>query len=314
MNINKASQKPFQKWQSAMRESLWGIEWVFIGFLLCVSGGCQSALSFDGDAAYKHVVAQCEFGPRFIGTEAARETSEYIAQHLQKYGCQPTVPEFDFRGVTLRNVLGRVGKSGKPCVILGTHYDTRRFADSDLDRPTAPVLGANDGASGVAVLLELARCLDRDKLTSEVRFAFFDGEDQGGIQDWPWSVGARYMAEHLDTRPVYVIIVDMIGDANQQIYWEHNSDRPLQQHIWNIAAQLGYAGSFLPDYKYSIIDDHIPFRDRGITAVDLIDFDYPYWHTTEDTPDKVSAQSLARVGRILEELLERSPYRAAKGS
>jgi Zn-dependent M28 family amino/carboxypeptidase len=122
-------------------------------------------------------------------------------------------------------------------------------------------------------------------------------------------VGARYVAEHLTVTPTYVIVVDMIGDADQKIYWERTSDRDLQPYLWRIANDLGYGAAFIPQYKYAITDDHTPFLERGIRAIDIIDFDYPYWHTTQDTPDKVSAASLERVGRVLQELLENQPYK-----
>jgi len=112
------------------------------------------------------------------------------------------------------------------------------------------------------------------------------------------------MAEHLTITPESVIVVDMIGDADQNIYYERNSNPLLQTQLWGIAATLGYSDTFVAEYKYAIYDDHWPFIDRGIPAVDIIDFDYAYWHTTQDTPDKVSPESLKRVGRVLEVWLE----------
>ena len=270
---------------------------------------CGSDATFDGERAFKHIMSQCDLGPRYPGSEGARATIALILSSLEDQRIQGQEQEFIYREVTLRNVMAKLGEGRGPIVIVGTHYDTRRYADSDSLNPKAPVLGGNDGASGVAVLLELARCLDRERLENEVWFAFFDGEDQGGIENWPWSVGAEYMASRLDEQPSYVIIIDMIGDADQVIYWERNSDIDLQRHLWEIAAELGYQQHFVQRHKYSIIDDHIPFVRRGIVAVNMIDLDYPYWHTTDDTPDKVSPESLMRVGSILETMLERKPYR-----
>jgi Zn-dependent M28 family amino/carboxypeptidase len=170
-----------------------------------------------------------------------------------------------------------------------------------------PVPGANDGASGVAVLLELARTLNVEKAAHEVWLVFFDAEDQGDINGWPFSVGAAHMAEHLSIEPEAVVVVDMIGDAEQEIFYEHYSDAQLQETLWTIAAELGYDEYFIPRHRWAIIDDHYPFRQQGLVAVDIIDFDYPYWHTTEDTPDKVSADSLQRVGRVVETWLEEYP-------
>jgi glutaminyl-peptide cyclotransferase len=154
------------------------------------------------------------------------------------------------------------------------------------------------------VLLELARVVDLSAVDGSVWLVFFDAEDNGRLDGWDWIVGSRRFAESLDFQPEYVIVVDMIGDADQSIYLEANSDPVLQDHIWKIAARLGYADYFIPEVRHSMLDDHTPFLERGITAVDIIDFDYPYWHTVSDTADKVSAESLERVGRTLETLLE----------
>lgn len=189
-------------------------------------------------------------------------------------------------------------------MIIGAHYDTRRRADRDKTNPTALVPGADDGASGVAVLLELARVLDAKKLRNQVWLAFFDAEDNAGLDGWDGTVGSRYMAQNLKVKPVVVIVVDMVGDADQQIYFDQNSDRQWNQRIWAVAAELGYAKYFIPQPRRAVLDDHTPFAQQGIPAVDIIDFDYPYWHTTADTLDKLSPESLEHVGRTLQALLE----------
>ena len=112
------------------------------------------------------------------------------------------------------------------------------------------------------------------------------------------------MAAHLSNRPAFVIIVDMIGDADQQIFYEGNSDPKLMESIWETAADLGFEDTFVPEYRHTMLDDHTPFIQLGIPAVDIIDFDYPYWHTTNDTIDKVSSTSLMRVGKTVEAFLE----------
>jgi len=187
-------------------------------------------------------------------------------------------------------------------IVLGAHYDTRLSADEE--DPSVSVMGANDGASGVAVLLELARTLDRDKLQNEVWLAFFDAEDNGHLNGWEWCVGSSYMAAHLEIAPEAVVVVDMIGDADQQLFLERNSDPALQMRLWEIGATLGYTDTYISEYRWTMYDDHVPFAQQGIVAVDIIDFDYPYWHTTQDTRDKVSAASLERVGRVIEVWLE----------
>ncbi|RLC98168.1 MAG: hypothetical protein DRI77_05660 [Chloroflexi bacterium] len=136
--------------------------------------------------------------------------------------------------------------------------------------------------------------------------AFFDAEDNGQLDGWDWCVGSDYMAKHLEVQPAAVVVVDMIGDADQQLYLERNSDPTLQKQLWQIAATLGYTETFISAYRWAILDDHFPFTQQGIPAVDIIDFDYPYWHTTQDTADKVSPDSLERVGRVLEVWLEES--------
>lgn len=259
---------------------------------------------FDGGAAMQHAEAQMAFGPRPTGSEASWQTGEYILSVLAQYGWTAEAQPFEYQGVAGRNLIGRSGASSEPVIILGAHYDTRRRADEDPDAPDQPVPGANDGASGVAVLLELARVLDRDAVNREVWLAFFDAEDNGRLDGWDWIAGSSYFASHLEINPEYVIIVDMIGDIDQEIYFEANSNRLLQAHLWSIAAELGYGEYFIPQVNHSMLDDHTPFLEASIPAVDLIDFDYPYWHTTHDTLDKISPQSLDRVGRVLEVFLE----------
>jgi glutaminyl-peptide cyclotransferase len=257
-------------------------------------------LLFDGQSAYAHVTAQCDLGFRPTGSEAGWATGDYIITGLEEQGWAVETEEFTYRDTPVRNVVGRVGEG--PVIVLGAHYDTRRSADQE--DPSVPVMGANDGASGVAVLLELARTLDRDALQHQVWLAFFDAEDNGHLDGWEWCVGSSYMAANLEVTPEAVVVVDMIGDADQQIFLERNSDAALQAQLWGIAATLGYTDTFISEYRWAMYDDHVPFAQRGITAVDMIDFDYPYWHTTQDTPDKVSAESLERVGRVLEVWLE----------
>ncbi|MGB9593950.1 MAG: M28 family peptidase, partial [Anaerolineae bacterium] len=157
--------------------------------------------------------------------------------------------------------------------------------------------------SGVAVLLELARVYDPAKSKYEVVLAFFDGEDKGGIDGWPFSVGADIVAGRLAAGLSKMILVDMVGDGDLQIYLEGNSDPQLAAEIWDVAHRLGLGDRFVPQVRYTLMDDHVPFLRRGVPSVDVIDFDYPYWHTTADTADKVSAKSLEIVGRVLLEYL-----------
>lgn len=212
-------------------------------------------------------------------------------------------------GQPVRNVISKLGQ-GHPWIILGAHYDSRILADHDpnIQNQKLPVPGANDGASGVSVLLELGRILpgyflEEHKISNyranQIWLVFFDAEDNGNIPGWDWILGSRAFVNKLEEQPDAVVIVDMIGDENLNIYIEKNSDQNLSEEIWSLASDLGYSTYFIPIQKYSILDDHIPFIEAGITAIDIIDFDYEYWHTIEDTIDKTSAQSLQIVGDTL---------------
>lgn len=261
--------------------------------------------TFTGDLAYPWVTRQCDFGYRITGTEAHQKTGDMIIEELRDLGWDVREQTFAYMDVTARNILAWKGDG--PAVLVGAHYDTRRAADQE--DPSTPVMGANDGASGVAVLLELARALDWETVDNRVYLAFFDVEDNGRLDGWDWIVGSTYMAEHwgeAGESPLQaMVLVDMIGDADQQVYYERNSHPDLSRALWAIAAELGYTDRIIPEYKHSMLDDHIPFVRAGIPAVDMIDFDYPYWHTTQDTPDKVSAESLEAIGRTLEVWLEK---------
>ena len=254
---------------------------------------------FDGDRALQHINTQLDFGPRTLGSVGHDKIVPWMVDELRSTDWDVTVQELPYGEYVIRNVIAKRG-AGKPWIILGAHYDTRFFADQDPDPEMhlQPVPGANDGASGVAVLLELARIIPVD-LPGEIWLVFFDAEDNGNIPGWDWILGSRAFVDELEAHPDAVVIVDMIGDANQEIYLEKNSNPELRREIWQIAEDLGYVDHFIPQPGYGILDDHIPFLQAGIPAVDIIDFDYPAWHTVDDTIDKVSAQSLQVVGEVL---------------
>ena len=262
--------------------------------------------TFQGDLAYEYVVAQMEFGPRITGSAEHAAAGDYIVGEVRALGWVVEIQPFVYQDTPARNFIAKANVGRGPVLILGAHYDTRRRADQDAQNPTAPVPGANDGASGVAVLLELARSLDLESVPYEVWLAFFDAEDNGNLDGWDWIAGSSFMAANLTVTPTAMILVDMIGDVDQQIYFDQNSDSELSARVWRTAADLGYDEYFLPLARYAMIDDHTPFARRGIPSIDIIDFDYPYWHTTADTADKVSAASLERVGRTLETFVEES--------
>ena len=259
---------------------------------------------FDGQRALEHVEKQVAFGPRTPGSSGHAQVQEWMRAELSTSGWDSRIQIAEMLGHPIQNVIAYRGDE-QPKIILAAHYDTRMVADNDPDpaKMTDPVLGANDGASGVAVLLELGRVLPENSLP--IWLVFFDAEDNGRIEGWDWILGSRAFVDELDFRPEAVVIVDMIGDADQNIYIERNSNPELTKEIWDIAAELGYEENFIPEPKYSILDDHTPFLQAGIPAIDIIDFDYPYWHTTNDTVDKVSAESLAAVGNTLQKWIIR---------
>jgi Zn-dependent M28 family amino/carboxypeptidase len=271
----------------------------FVGSGLLAGCGRRVGLLFDGEAAFALATQQMRFGARVPGSEAHVQGGEWIAAQLESTGWSVEIGSFEYRGVALRNIVGRSGDSAAGPILLGAHYDTRPRADRDLVDPSAPVPGANDGASGVAVLLELARTLPAQLSGQEVWLVFFDGEDSGGLDGWDWSAGSAAFAAGLQETPQAVVVVDMVGDSDLQLPRERNSDPLLASQIWSVARQQG-ATAFSDDVGPSIVDDHIPFLNRGIPAVDIIDFDYPYYHTTADTLDKISPASLEQVGRVLE--------------
>jgi len=256
---------------------------------------------FDGDQAFAYAEKQVSFGPRFTGSEGHAQTQQWIKEELIKNGWEVEFQPFDFYGQPGKNIIAFRNAEAKfeSWVLIGAHYDTRLFADEDPDpnKRGLPVLGANDGASGVAVLLELSRILPEFRST-KVWLVFFDAEDNGNIQDYDWIQGSSYFVNQLDEYPDQVIIVDMVGDRDQNIYIEITSDRSLMVQLWKTAENLEI-DSFIMEEKYAILDDHTPFLRKGISSADIIDFDYPYWHTTEDTLDKISAKSLQNVGDVL---------------
>jgi Zn-dependent M28 family amino/carboxypeptidase len=279
-----------------------------IGLLLVIAVGWYAyalrsqpgpaSVSFDGNRAYADVQTQVAFGPRMPGTDGHAQIVAWMRAELESAGWQVEVQESEALGHPVQNIVAKRGDAS-PQIILGAHYDSRIFADNDPtpENRTQPVPAANDGASGVAVLLELARTLPQDSVPTWL--VFFDAEDNGRIEGWDWILGSREFVKNNVVQPHAVVVIDMIGDADLNIYKERNSNPELTDEIWGVAKNLGYENQFIPSYKFSMEDDHTPFLEAGIPAVDLIDFDYPYWHTIADTPDKVSAASLEAVGKTL---------------
>lgn len=279
---------------------------IILGLALIVAGWYAASFltvgaapeSFDGSRAYADVQTQVDMGPRTPGSAGHAQIREWMRNELESAGWIVEVHETERLGHPIYNIIAKRGEE-PPQIVLGAHYDTRFVADHDPDesKRNQPVPGANDGASGVAVLLELARTLPDD--TVLIWLVFFDAEDNGRVDDWDWIMGSRAFVEEVPIQPQAVVIVDMVGDADLNLYYEMNSNPLIRAEIWQKAETLGYGNVFIQEEKHSMLDDHTPFLEKGIPAVDIIDFDYAYYHSTEDTPDKVSAESLHAVGDTL---------------
>lgn len=283
------------------------------------TGGTTAARpAFSGDEAYSFLKAQCDFGPRKPGTDAHEKCRDFILHTLTPYVDKVDTQKWtwrdDSRGVTLpfTNIIGVINPSATRKIMLFTHWDTRPTADQELDASNKqkPILGADDGASGTAVLLELARVFHQQKPNVCVELLFVDGEDWGPGEDKMY-LGAIHFAQNPGVyKPEYAILLDMIGDKDLNVYREKSSEfyAPLLDNkVWSAAAALGYTQQFPNAPKWQISDDHDSFNAAGIPAIDLIDFDYAYWHTLGDTPDKCSAQSLKVVGDVCEKVLYDEP-------
>lgn len=289
----------------------------------------EKAVSFEGARAYDLLKAQCDFGPRPMGTEAHEKTAAWLQAQLalvtdevtpQKWN--ETIRKGPGAGNTyaFTNVFGIIrgsddkGKDAQkivPALMLSAHWDTRPVADMDEIQANRgkPILGANDGASGVATLLEVARVLHANRPRKTIVFAFWDGEDLGEFLH-----GSTYFARHSREaqwkrfRAQQGILIDMIGDADLRCNRELNSidyAPQLWEDFHSAAAEVGKS-QYFNGRALAITDDHVPLNKAGIPTIDLIDFDYPYWHTVEDTPDKCSPASLEVIGKVLLHFIARS--------
>ena len=273
-----------------------------IFFLLCVSG-CGSA--GNTIELMPLVQQQMDLGPRTPGSEAHARFIEQTSAMLLESGWKVTCETETYQRRTVQNIVAdRGAEDAESWIVIGAHYDSRITADQEKQQENRlkPVPAANDGASGAAVLLGLAKTLP-DLPGKKVTLAFFDAEDQGRVMGWPdWCLGSALLAEKygkLERKPDAVIVIDMIGDADLNIYREKNSDRALTDTLFAIAEKKGLSKKFINSEKYTMYDDHVPFIEQGIPAADLIDFDYPWWHTLEDTADKLSEESLQAVYKVL---------------
>jgi glutaminyl-peptide cyclotransferase len=288
------------------------------GLVACHSdrSGQQPAREFDGERAYGYLSEQMAFGPRIPGTSGHEREGDWLATQLRATADTLVVQAFTHvtrAGDTLhlRNFLARFEPTATDRVLYLAHWDTRPHADHSPIPALRkmPVPGADDGASGVAVLLGVADALKAKRPTMGVDLLFVDGEDYGDFADTnDVLIGSRYFAHHQPAGypPLFAVLFDMVGAKDLQIYYEANSQAGAPEvvdRVWRTARDLGYERYFLPGVKYDLIDDHVALQRAGIHAIDVVDFDYPPWHTTEDTIDKVSAASLQIVGDVAVALL-----------
>jgi hypothetical protein len=261
---------------------------------------------FDGKRAYAHVAKQVSFGPRPSGSQAILQTQDYILAELSSYGCAVDTDAFNAQTpagpIAMENILVKVPGDKPAIVLLGTHYDTKK-----LDN----FVGADDGASSTAVLLELARLLCAQHRPYPVWIAFFDGEEAvGQWSDTDSRYGSRQMSAKLamsgDLAKVKAfLLADMVGGRSLRFKRDSNSTKVLTDLVWTTAKNLGYATVFVGD-ETAVEDDHLSFLKRGVPSVDVINMDImgSYWHTPQDTLDKVSAKSLAIVGHVFVESVQ----------
>jgi glutaminyl-peptide cyclotransferase len=268
---------------------------------------------------WNYLETLCSFGPRNPGSEGYRETLRLIRKVGEKYADQVLEQPFLVRTSTsttepmVNLELRFEGTQGGTPILIGAHFDTRPFADEDPDPAnwSAPILGANDGGSGTAVLLGLAQYLSQHPAARPVHLVFFDGEDFGGKDAGLKLLGSTYYAQQLLEKeksewPYWVLVIDMIGDKDLQIFKEDHSlkgSASFLDKIYSVAKEQGVV-ALSEKMKYTIYDDHYPFHRMGIPSTVLIDFDYPYWHTLEDTLDKCSIESMLTIFSVVVKTIE----------
>ena len=294
------------------------IKTILTNSTISVLSSCNNAVpNFDKGNAFRYLVEQCEFGPRNPGSNGYKQCLVYLQKTLSGFAdtilLQPFVLDdlVNENSYDLTNIIARFKVDDPQQLLIGAHWDTRPWADEDPDteKRNNPIIGANDGASGVAVILELARILNASPPPIGITLVLFDGEDMGrsGIPK-SYAQGSLAFAKDLPIKkPDEAIILDMIGDAELHIPIERNSyrqNRQLVKKLWSLAKVLRL-DAFESRIAYTIYDDHVPlWVEAKIPAIDIIDFNYPnsysnYWHTTQDLPENCSAESLGQVGTLL---------------
>lgn len=290
----------------------------------------------DAKRAFGYLVEICELGNRASGTPAMAKQQELLVKHFQKHKGQVKYQTFDAADpkngapVRMANLLVHWHPEAKERILISCHYDSRPFPDRDpnpLVARSGKFIGANDGGSGVALLMELAHVMPSLSPTYGVDFVFFDGEELvygDGPRDGEYFLGSTYFAKQYRDNPpahryVCGVLLDMIGDKTLTIFQEVNSwnmARAVTESVWAAAERVGVK-EFIPRRKHEIRDDHLPLNEIAkIPTCDIIDFDYPHWHTSKDLPSACSGTSLQKVGKVLVSWMQNVPAlgKPARGS
>jgi glutaminyl-peptide cyclotransferase len=282
----------------------------------------ERPISFDAARSFQYLEDICRIGGRVSGSDGMLKQQQLLIEHFQKFGCEIKAQAFDVahplngNPVRMTNLVVSFNPRARERVLLCCHYDTRPYPDRDLLRPRGLFVGANDGASGVALFMEMAHQMATIKPRYGVDIVFFDGEELVYRSTDKYFLGSEYFARWYrenppqDYRYVCGVLVDMIADKNLAIFVEKNSFRmapEVTRSVWQTARRLR-VNEFIDRPKYEVRDDHLALNEIAkIPTCDLIDFDYSYWHTTRDTPRNCSAASLGKVGRVLLQWLQEVP-------
>lgn len=277
----------------------------------------------DAERCFKYLNQVCDIGARYSGSAGMERQQKLITDHFSKFGCQVKLQPFDAphplngNPVRMNNIIISWHPEAAERVMLCAHYDTRPYPDREVS-PTARrgvFVGANDGASGVALFMELAHHMEQIKPTFGVDFVLFDGEELVYDRQGTYFLGSEHFARRYRDEPPkhqyrYGVLIDMIADKQLAIYYEKNSldyAPDLAKSIWSTAQKLRVT-EFIPRSKHEIQDDHLPLNDVArIPTIDIIDFDYAHWHTRKDIPANCSGESMAKVGHVLLEWLQNVP-------
>lgn len=280
--------------------------------------------NFDADSAYKYLAQQVAFGPRVPNTEAHRKAGDWLTSQLRRHGSQvieqkAQLTAFDGTVLSVRNIFGRFNPEQQDRLLLLAHWDCRPWADQDPDpaKRKNPVDGANDGASGVAVLLELARQISLMDSKKGIDILFVDAEDWGSEgDDESWALGTKYFVDNLPIegyKPSVAILLDMVGGENATFCREYFSEKAapeLADRVWQEAQRQGFGDIFINKMGSAILDDHVPLIKAGIPAIDIVEYRVtepygfnPRWHTTADDMSGISKTTLQAVGSTLSSIL-----------